>query len=54
LLNSGEIEFDGASWSDLDGWRVRFRVIQLPGDATKSNPFKQFTKKVRDRQVLDS
>jgi hypothetical protein len=46
---SGEIEFDGASWSDLDGWRVRFRVIQLPGDATKSNPFKQFTKRSGDR-----
>lgn len=46
---SGEVEFDGASWSDVDGWRVRFRVIQLPGDAKRSNPFKAFTKRSGDR-----
>jgi len=45
----GELGFDGSSWSDVDGWRVRFRVIQLPGDAKRSNPFKAFTKRSGDR-----
>ncbi len=46
---SGEVEFDGASWGDRNGWRVRFRLIQLPGSAEKANPFKQYTKRSGDR-----
>jgi hypothetical protein len=45
----GEAEFDGCTWSDQDGWRIRWRLISLPGDQVRAHPMKKFTKRRGDR-----
>jgi hypothetical protein len=46
---SGEVEFDGCFWDDLSGWRVRWRLVGVPGSLEKANPMKKFTKRRGDR-----
>lgn len=45
----GEVEFDGVFFDDVNGWRLRFRLIGLAGVSDRANPMKKFTKRRGDR-----